>query len=174
MRLFSFVSVFLAIRVCLALPPLVLPSLLPSINPSNISSQPSLSINDPRPPWPPAPWTYTFDSSSILAIEHYGRTFCTNNATCEQHILDGVNRIFTRIQNEWIIGRDHAEVYTENGAHFWILQDKPLPKIVAMQIIGLLSGLERVHGIREVVHGGLINYNTVAASFQLTFSGVES
>ena len=140
------------------------PSLI--LRPSNVTA---LS----RENWPRAPWVQPIDESASIAIEHYGRHVCNDgDLSCEGRVTNGLNLIVHNVHEEYTMGRDKVDSFRGGPVILWFRQEKPVPKIVVMDLAVVLGDLMRRYGPRELMNAGVLNYGTLAATFELTVPGI--
>ncbi|KAF6228817.1 hypothetical protein HO173_011665 [Letharia columbiana] len=151
-----------------ALPPLLLPSNPPSANPLPLNAT-TLS----REPWPDVPWTYVIDESVSISIEHYGRHVCAGEMYCEERVRVAMNEIVRIVNAEYIAGRGKVNSFTSDGVNFWIRQETMVPKMLVEELVATLRWVTLRHGTTEVSHAGLLDRGKLAATFELTFPGIE-
>ena len=127
-----------------------------------------------RENWPPAPWVHPIDESASIAIEHYGRQVCSDgDVSCEARVTDGLKRIVHIVHEEYAMGREKVDSFRGGPVMLWFRQDKAVPKVVVMDLAVVLGQLMRKYGARELMNAGVVNYGTLAATFELTVPGVE-
>lgn len=56
---------------------------------------------------------------------------------------------------------------------FWIKQETMVPKDVVEDLVANLRRFALDYGTTEVTHAGIVNYGTLAATFELTFPGIR-
>ena len=127
-----------------------------------------------RENWPRLPWVQRIDPSTSIAIEHYGRYVCSDgDASCEARVVDNLKLIVQIIDNEYTMGRDKVNLFRAGPVVLWFRQEKAVPKTVVEDLVVVLGELMGRYGARELMNSGVVNYGTLAASFELTVPGIE-
>lgn len=155
-------------RTSTALPPLLLPPIPPSLNTLKLNA--TTLFQDP---WPKVPWTYSIDESATICIEYYGRKVCPEDLHCEQRVMDGIDRILWTVKRDYVMAHEKIDSFAGGVVNFWIKQETMVPKSIVEGLIGILRWFVLIHGTTEVTHAGLVNFGTLAATFELTFPGIE-
>lgn len=127
-----------------------------------------------RENWPRAPWVQPFYPSASIAIENYGRYVCSDgDASCEARVADGLKLIVQIIDNEYAMGREKVDSFRGGPVLLWFRQEKMVPKLVVEDLAVVLGELMGRYGARELTNSGVVNYGTLAATFELTVPGIE-
>ena len=154
-------------------------SIIPRRPPDTSSSLTLLPLNTTtlsREPWPRAPWTYRIDASATIAIEHYGRVVCANeDPICEGRVTDGIDEIALTVSREYTMERQKTDCFTGGAGtvNFWFRQETMVLKIIVEELVALRRSFVLAYGPTEVTHAGIVNYGQLAATFELTFPGIE-
>lgn len=144
-----------------------LPHALALLRPSNVTSL-------DRENWPRAPWVQPMDESASIAIEYYGRYVCGDgDAPCEARVIDGLERIVQVVDDEYAMGRGKVDSFRGGPVVLWFRQEKAVPKIVVEDLAVVLGKLMTRYGARELMNAAVVNYGTLAATFELTVPGIE-
>ena len=127
-----------------------------------------------RETWPRAPWVKPIDDSAIIAIEHYGRHVCRDgDVSCEARVTDGLKRIKQISDEEYAMGREKVDLFRGGPVLLWFRQEKAVPKVVVEDLAVVLGQLMGSYGARELLNAGVVNYGTLAATFEVTVPGIE-
>lgn len=84
-----------------------------------------------------------------------------------------MNQIVEIVHQEYVQEHEKINSFASDGVNFWIRQETTLPKILAMELVSTLRWMMLCYGTREVTHGGILNYGSLAVTFELTFPGIE-
>ena len=76
------------------------------------------------------------------------------------------------IDEKYVMGREKVDLFRGGPVVLWFRQEKPVPKVVVEDLTVVLGELMRRYGPRELMNAGLLNYGTLAATFELTVPGV--
>ncbi len=87
--------------------------------------------------------------------------------------MENINQIVRIVNEEYAMGHDKVDSFASDGVSFWIRQDTMVPKMLVEELVATLRWLMLRHGMTEVTHAGLLNYGMLAATFELTFPGIE-
>lgn len=143
--------------------PIPLPHALALLGPFNVTSL-------DRGNWPRAPWVQPMDESASIAIEHYGRHVCGDgDAPCEARAIDGLERIEQVVDDEYAMGRGKVGSFRDGP----VVLEKAVPKIVVEDLAVVLGKLMTRYGARELMNAAVVNYGTLAATFELTVPGIK-
>lgn len=168
MHILSSLTMLALTRLSIALPPLLLPL--------NTSSQFPLAINAtalPREPWPKVPWAYSMSLSTTVAIDNYGRSVCSEDDLCQVRATVDIHRLLGIILQEYISGRGRQDTYTSGVAKFWIKQEIKVSEYLIDDLIKSMIVFAWAHGTTEVTFAAIIIHGELAATFALTYPGVE-
>ena len=168
MHILPLLIAFAFTKVSLALPPLVFPSTTPSLNPLTLNASTLF-----RQPWPDVPWTYTIDESASISFEYYGRNVCSGDWHCKERVMENMNLIVEIVYQEYVMEPEKIDSFASEGVNFWIKQKATVPKILVMELVATLRWLMLRYGTREVTHARFLNHRRLAATFELTFPGIE-
>ena len=108
-----------------------------------------------------------------MAMEHYGRHVCSGDLHCEQRVTDGIDRISGIVSHEYVMARGKINSFTGGVVNFWIEQETMVPKFLVEELVANLQRFTQEYGTMELTHAGVLNYGKLAATFELTFPGIE-
>lgn len=172
MHILSPLTILALTRLSTALPPLLL-------LPSNTSSLSPLAINaTAMSSWPKGPWVFDLHPwgtlTIVVTIEHYGRRVCSEDDDCEIRVIDAIYGLLGIAQREYVSGRNREDSFTWDVANLWIQQTMAVSGRIIEELIRVMIQLTWAHGTTEVAHAGLIFRGRLAATFILTYPGVQN
>ena len=87
--------------------------------------------------------------------------------------MENMNLIVEIVYQEYVMEPEKIDSFVSEGVNFWVKQEATVPKSLVMELVATLRWLMLCHGTREVTHAGFLNHGRLAATFELTFPGIE-